>query len=102
MPENIYLNWFVAALLVFTGLYCMLAARNLLRLLIGVEILSKACILALVSAGYHIGNVNLAQALAITMIVIEVIVVAVGLGLIVRAYTHVGSLDIWKFIKLKG
>ena len=102
MFENLYLNWFFVVLLVFTGLYCMLVSRNIIRLLIGVEILSKACILALISSGAALGNINLAQTLVITMIVVEVVVVAVGLGLVVRAYSAAGTLDIWKLTKLKG
>ena len=102
MANHLALNWFFVALLAFTGLYCMAVSRNLLRLLIGVEILSKACILAIIASGVALGNINLAQTLAITFIVIEVVVVAVGLSLIIRAYSQTGSLDIWKLNKLKG
>jgi len=106
MPEtlmhNLMLNWFFVVLLAFTGLYCMLASRNILRLLIGVEIFSKACILALIASGDALGNPNLAQALAITMIAVEVVVVAVGLGLIIRLYNQTGSIDVWSLDKLKG
>ncbi|MDD2773960.1 MAG: NADH-quinone oxidoreductase subunit K [Elusimicrobiales bacterium] len=102
MLPNLYLNWFFAALLVFSGIYCMLVSRNLLRLIIGVELLSKAAILALVACGQAMGNLGLAQSIAITMIVLEVVVVAVGLGLVVRAYRQTGSVDMWKFDRLKG
>ena len=51
MNHPLALNLFFTALLVFMGLYCMLVSRNLLRLLIGVEIVSKGVLLALVSAG---------------------------------------------------
>lgn len=101
MAELLQMNWFFVALLAFLGLYCLLVSRNLLRLLIGIEILSKACILALISCGGAIGKMNTAQSLAITMIVVEVVVVAVALGLIMRAYGATGSIDIWKLDKLK-
>jgi NADH-quinone oxidoreductase subunit K len=101
MAEFLSLNWFFVALLAFLGFYCLLVSRNLLRLLIGIEILSKSCVLALISSGRAIGKVNTAQSLAITMIVVEVVVVAVALGLIIRAYGAAGSIDMWKLNKLK-
>ena len=101
MAELLKLNWFFVLLLAFMGLYCLLVSRNLLRLLIGVEILSKGCILALISSGVATRKINTAQTLAITMIVVEVVVVAVGLGLIIKAYGVTGSIDIWKLDKLK-
>jgi NADH-quinone oxidoreductase subunit K len=101
MVDLVRLNWFFVALLVFLGFYCLLVSRNLLRLLIGIEILSKGCILALISSGRAIGRMSTAQSLAITMIVVEVVVVAVALGLIIRAYGINGTIDMWKLNKLK-
>jgi NADH:ubiquinone oxidoreductase subunit K len=101
VAELLKLNWFFVALLAFVGLYCLLVSRNLLRLLIGIEILSKACILALISCGGAIGKVNTAQTLVITMIVVEVVVVAVALGLIIRSYGATNSIDMWRLNKLK-
>ena len=43
MMDLLRLNWFLVVILAFLGLYCLLVSRNLLRLLIGIEILSKAC-----------------------------------------------------------
>lgn len=100
--RDLLLNWYFVALLGFVGLYCLVASRNMLRLIIGIEILSKACILALVASGQALGNVNLAQTLAITMIAIEVVVLAVALALFMRYYTVTGTLDIWKMNRLKG
>ena len=71
--------WYFAALLFFIGLYCMAASRNLLRQLIGLEVMSKGTLLALIASG-SMSNLSLAQAVIITMIVIEVVVVAAGLA----------------------
>ena len=101
MVDLLRLNWFLVVILAFLGLYCLLVSRNLLRLLIGIEILSKACVLALVSSGAAIGKVNTAQTLAITMSVVEVVGVAVALGLIIRAYGATRSIDMWKLNRLK-
>ncbi|ACC98686.1 Putative Ech hydrogenase component [Elusimicrobium minutum Pei191] len=101
-PENLYLNWFTAVLLFFIGVYCMAGSRNMLRTLIGIEISSKGCMFALLSAGYAIGNIDLAQALIMIMIGFEVVVVAVGLGLIIRSYNQKGNLDILDLKNLRG
>ncbi|WP_428898547.1 NADH-quinone oxidoreductase subunit K [Parelusimicrobium proximum] len=101
-PENLQLNLFVAVLLFFIGISCMALSRNLLRTLIGIEISSKGCMLAILSAGYTTGNVNLAQAMIIIMIGVEVATLAVGIGLIIRSYHQKGNLDVWGLKSLKG
>ena len=76
MTNSFALDWYFIALILFIGLYCMLVSRSLLRQLIGLEIMSKAGLLAVISSGALTNNLSLAQAVIITMIVIEVVVVA--------------------------
>lgn len=94
--------WATVGLLLFIGLYSMLVTRNLLRLLIGVEVLSKACILAIILAGVKIQNIPLAEAIVMSYIIIEVVVVSAGLALALKAYKQNGTLDIWKMNRLRG
>jgi len=54
-------DYFVILLLI-TGLYCVIVTRNLMRALIGLEILTKAVTLLLIVAGYTTGRVAQAQA----------------------------------------
>ena len=91
-----------AAVLVFLGVYCLLTQRNLIKLFIGVEIISKGISLALVATGYVKNSIFTAQALAVTFIVVEVCVVATALAIIINIYRHTKSLDIRKLAKLKG
>jgi multisubunit Na+/H+ antiporter MnhC subunit len=49
-----------------------------------------------------VDQLGTAQGLAITMIVMEVVVLAVALGLVVRAYSSHGTLDVWKLNNLRG
>jgi NADH:ubiquinone oxidoreductase subunit K len=91
-----------AAVLVFLGVYCLLTQRNLIKLFIGVEIISKGISLALVATGYVKNSIFTAQALAVTFIVVEVCVVATALAIIINVYRHTKSLDIRKLAKLKG
>jgi NADH-quinone oxidoreductase subunit K len=89
-------------LLVTTGLYCIIVTRNFIRVLIGMEILTKSVTLLLIIAGYVTGNPGLAQAYVITLIVIEVVVITVAAGLILGVFNHTHSLDVTKLRNLKG
>lgn len=92
----------VIIMLFIAGLYCILVTRNLMRVLIGLELLTKAVTLLLIVAGYAIGRVALAQAMVITLIVIEVVVIAVMAGVILSIYRHTGSLDAGNIKSLRG
>jgi multisubunit Na+/H+ antiporter MnhC subunit len=96
------LNMGFVALLVGVGLYCLLTMRNTVRLLIGVEIIAKGVTLALVASGYARDNLMVAQALVITVIVVDVAVIATALALIISIHRHTNSLDVRKLTKLKG
>jgi len=91
-----------AALTFVVGFYSLVTTKNLLRALIGVEILAKATTLLIIVAGYVSGQIALAQALAITLIVVEVAVIVVAVGVVLCIYRHNKSLDATFFTNLKG
>jgi len=91
-----------AALLVAAGIFCLLTMRTLVKLFIGVEVISKGVSLALVATGYVKQTLLTAQAITVTFIVIEVSVVATALAIIINVYRHTGSLDVRRLSKLKG
>ena len=93
---------FFTALVAVCGLYCILVTRNLIRAIIGLELLIKAVTLLLIVTGYASGKSALGQALVITVIVIEVVLAAVAGGIALRIYRHNESLDVRKLNKLKG
>jgi len=101
---NMITIFFVAAvaLLFLTGIYALIASRNLIRVLISVEILTKAATLMLIFAGYLTGQTALAQAFVITLIIIEVVVIAVAAGIVIGIFRHNDSLDTRKIKNLKG
>lgn len=76
------------------GLYGLLATRNLIKVIIALQILVKAAMLALVLAGNLRGQINLGQSMALTVIVADTIVAVVGLALAVQIRKHVGTLDV--------
>ena len=96
------MDWYLIAIIMFIGFYCMLASRSIVRQLIGLEIISKAAMLSLISAGALTDNLVYAQALLITMIVIEVVVVAAGLAMLVKNFRVNGNADVWNLDNLKG
>ena len=89
-------------LLSVTALYCILFSRNLIRMLIGLELLIKAVTLLIALAGYITGHMALAQTMIITLIVIEVVVIAVAAGIVIGAHRHNQSLDVLTLRNLKG
>jgi NADH:ubiquinone oxidoreductase subunit K len=91
-----------AGLFFFIGLYCLLTTRNMIRSLIGVELMGKSVVIALGAAGYVRGDTFFSQSLLITFIVVEVSVIAVALALVIRAYHTTGGLDIHDLTRLRG
>lgn len=89
-------------LLLIPGLYCILVSRDLIRILIGVELLMKPVTLLLIVAGYVTGRTGLAESLVITLIVIEVVVVTVAAGIIIGTFKRTGSLDVRELQTMKG
>lgn len=99
---NFPIDWFFISVIFFSGAYCMIVSRNIIRLLIGFELISKASVIAIITAGQASGVVNLAQGIIIVMILVEAIVIAVGLALVVKNYRLNQSVDITKLSNMKG
>jgi multisubunit Na+/H+ antiporter MnhC subunit len=64
MPRLFWLFSIGAALVLITGFYCLIVTYNLIRALIGLELLTKSATLLIILAGYITGRTALAQALA--------------------------------------
>ncbi len=108
-----YIN--VVAMIV-TGLYIILTKRNVLKILIGLDILGTGVNLLIVVIGYVEGGTApiyspgvspstfvdpLPQALVLTAIVIDAAVLAMAISIAIRLYREFGSLDIRKMRLLK-
>lgn len=83
------------------GFYCLLATRNLIRVIVGLQLMIKGVALAFVLAGNTSGNVNLGQTLGLTVIVADTIVAVVGLAMAVQIRHRLGSLDVKELSSLK-
>ena len=84
------------------GIYCLVSQRNLIQLIIGIEIIAKAATLSFILAGYVQENEQIAQSIAITIVLIEAISTAVVLSLIVTCHRHTGTLDVNVLKRLRG
>jgi NADH-quinone oxidoreductase subunit K len=94
---------FIAVILVICiGLYTLLLAKNMIRMLIGFELMTKGVTLAFISAGNANGKIALSQTLVITMIVVEVVSIAVALAIVMLIQKKNHSLNIRKLTNLKG
>lgn len=90
------------AMVLITGFYCLLATSNLIRALIGLELLTKGITLFIILAGYVTGHTGLAQAMAITLIIIEVVVIVVAVGIVLCVFQHNKSIDVRMLRNIKG
>jgi NADH:ubiquinone oxidoreductase subunit K len=88
--------------LIGVGLYGLLVLRHLIKLIIALQLLVKAALLALVLAGSASGQIDLGQSLAMTVIVADTIVAAVGLALAVKVRQRFGTLDVAALSRLQG
>ncbi len=82
----------LAVVLFLMGAACAATRRNLIMILIGVEIMLNAAGLALVAASLHWGKLE-GQAFALFVMAAAAAVTAVGLALILHCRRRAGSTD---------
>ncbi|MFN8595901.1 MAG: NADH-quinone oxidoreductase subunit K [Anaerolineae bacterium] len=87
--------------LIGVGVYGLLISRNLIKVIVALQILVKGAMLALVAAGSISGRVNLGQSLAVTVIVADTVVAVIGLALAIQIKRRVGTLDVNDLATLK-
>jgi NADH:ubiquinone oxidoreductase subunit K len=92
----------VALGLLAVGFYALLASRNLIKLVIGLQLLVKAAVLALVLAGTSNGQLQVAQSLAVTVIVADTVVAVIGMALAVQVRRRTGTMDVQRLSSLRG
>ncbi|HEY9076793.1 MAG TPA: NADH-quinone oxidoreductase subunit K [Anaerolineaceae bacterium] len=83
------------------GIYTLLITRNLIKVVVALQILVKGVMLALIAAGVNSGNLSLGQTLALSVIVADTIVAVIALALAVQVRRHFGSQDIKNLTTLR-
>ncbi len=87
--------------LIGIGLYGLLITRNLIKVVVALQVLVKGALLALVAAGTASGKINLGQSLAIMVIVVDTVVAVIGLALALQIKRRMGTLDVKELATLK-
>ena len=90
-----------AVLLLVIGIYCLIVTRNLIRVILGIEVLTKAATLLMIGAGYVNGHMDVAQAYVVTIIVIEVVLLIISVGILYSIYKKTGAITVDKISNLK-
>lgn len=82
----------LSALLFFMGLFATLARRNLIMMLLGIEIMLNATSVAFVGSALHWRQME-GQALVLFVLAIAATEVSIGLAAIVCIYRRTASVD---------
>ena len=83
------------------GMYGLLISRNLIKIVVSLQVLVKGAMLALIAAGYASGHINVAQSMAVTVIVADTVVAVIGLALAIQVRRRFGTLDIKELATLQ-
>jgi NADH-quinone oxidoreductase subunit K len=91
----------LAALLFAVGLVGVLIRRNIVFILLSIEVMLNACGLAFIAAGRHANQPD-GQVMYFFILAMAAAEVAVGLGLVLHMRQTFGTLDINRIKNLKG
>ena len=100
----IELYWYLgaSAILYLIGLYCLATKRNLIKLIIGIEILINAAHLNFIALGTTTTGFDpLTHTYVIISIGVGAGVIALALSLTLLVYRHYSTLDVRKMRRLK-
>ncbi len=79
--------------LVAVGIYGLLILRNLIKVVVALQVFAKGTILVMVAAGGMAGKPAVGQSLAITVIVADTVVTVIALALAIQVRRWTGTLD---------
>ena len=82
----------LSGLLLIMGIFCVLVRRNLIMILLGVEIMLNAATIAFVGAALRWHHLE-GQVIVLFILAVAAAEVSVGLALIVCAYRRTDSVD---------
>lgn len=98
---TLQLSFVGLAILLGIGFYALLINRHLIKIIIGLQIMVKSAILAIVFAGDAAGQIEMAQSIALTVIVVDTIVAVLALALTVQIKRRTGKLDTLDLSRLR-
>jgi NADH-quinone oxidoreductase subunit K len=90
----------LAGILFLLGLFCAVARRNLIMIVLGVEIMLNAASIAFVGSSVHWRSLE-GQSFVLFILAVAAAEVSVGLAIIVYAFRRTGSFDPGNYNLLK-
>lgn len=84
------------------GVYGLLLTHHLIKIVIALQIIGKAVIIAFAVAGTMSERVQLAQSLIVTIIVADTMVAVISLALVIQVKQRLGTLDARELSNLRG
>jgi len=91
----------LAALLFVLGLVGLLVRRNLIMMLMSVEIMLNAAGLAFIAAGSRWGQAD-GQVIFLLILALAAAEVGVGLGLVMQVYRRFNTVDVDRLSEMRG
>ncbi|MDR3569912.1 MAG: NADH-quinone oxidoreductase subunit NuoK [Syntrophobacteraceae bacterium] len=82
----------VAGILFALGAFCAVTRRNLIMIVLGIEIMLNAAAIAFVGGSLHLDNLD-GQTFVLFILAVAATEVSVGLAIIVYAFRRTGSFD---------
>jgi NADH:ubiquinone oxidoreductase subunit K len=100
---DLFSAYFILSFVIFLlGMYCIISQRNLVKIVIGIEIMGKAVVLNFITGGFYQNNSGIAQAIVVTAILIDAVIIAVVLALIVNVFRLTRGILADQIARLKG
>ncbi|MEM3737256.1 MAG: NADH-quinone oxidoreductase subunit K [Candidatus Bathyarchaeia archaeon] len=100
-------SWYMVAAvgLFILGTYCITVKRNMIKIVIGIEILTSAVHLNFVALGFAISSPPFTDALAQSVVIVSIVIAAavatIAVLLVINAYRHYATLDVKKLRRLR-
>ncbi|HWP01567.1 MAG TPA: NADH-quinone oxidoreductase subunit NuoK [Methylococcus sp.] len=92
---------FLAAFLFILGLLGLLIRRNLIVMLMSIEIMLNASGMAFIGAGSRWGQAD-GQVMFLLVLTLAAAEIGVGLGLVLQIYRHFKTLDVDRLSEMQG
>jgi NADH:ubiquinone oxidoreductase subunit K len=102
MPWLDPLNVSLSVFLFLIGLFCLLTRRNVIKQVIGLKIMLQGVTLSLIHAGQLHGDTRFGEAMVVSALIVEAVVIAVALALIINVFRHYPSGNIDDLNRLRG
>lgn len=97
-----FVNTALSLILFSVGLLGLLTQRNIIKQVFGLKIMLQGVTLGLIQAGRLHSDLHFAQAMVISALIVEAVVIAVALALIVNIFRHYPSGDVDDLNRLRG